>query len=108
MKKDKINSRLFIGPMSKEVVDVAIQYTNDTKNTLGIIPSRRQVENTGGYVNNWTTKQLCDYVGERTEHILLVRDHAGPHQGQHIDDGRESLADDISSGMNILHIDPGS
>ena len=106
MKKDKISSHLFIGPMSKEIVDVVIDYTNSTKNTLGLIPSRRQIENTGGYVNNWSTDNFCHYVAEKTDNVVLVRDHGGPLQGEKKDNGKASLASDISAGMEILHIDP--
>ena len=106
MKKNKINSRLFIGPMSKEIVDSVIDYTNDTKNPLGLIPSRRQVENTGGYVNHWSTDKFCNYVGEKTHNVALVRDHGGPLQGEQEDDGKDSLSSDIDAGMEILHIDP--
>ena len=37
--------RLFVGPMSKEIVDIVIEYSLE-KNVLGLIPSRRQIENT--------------------------------------------------------------
>jgi len=47
--------KYFIGPMSKNIVDSIIEFCNNTNNTIGLIPSRRQVENTSGYVNNWTT-----------------------------------------------------
>ena len=38
--------KIFIGPMSKNVVDVVIQATKDFP--LALIPSRRQVEWNGG------------------------------------------------------------
>ena len=37
--------------MSKNVVDLVIEFNGD----FGFIPSRRQVDYQGGYVNNWTT-----------------------------------------------------
>jgi len=97
--------RLFVGPMSKEIVDISIEYSN-SKNRLGLIPSRRQIENVGGYVNNWTTKNFAEYVKQKSENVLLVRDHGGPGQGSKDDSGLKSLESDISSGFNILHIDP--
>lgn len=97
--------RLFIGPMSKEIVDIALSYSK-THNPLGIIPSRRQVENTGGYVNNWTTRQFTSHVNSGDGRLLLVRDHGGPGQGNVDDDGIDSLMADIESGFDILHIDP--
>jgi len=97
--------RLFVGPMSKEIVDIVIEYSLE-KNVLGLIPSRRQIENTGGYVNNWTTDQFSSYVKSKNKDVLLVRDHGGPGQGQLPDDGLLSLNSDIESNFNILHIDP--
>lgn len=97
--------RLFVGPMSKEIVDIVIEYSLE-KNILGLIPSRRQIENTGGYVNNWSTDQFSSYVKNKNKEVLLVRDHGGPGQGQLPDDGLSSLDSDIESNFNILHIDP--
>ena len=52
------NIKFYIGPMSKNVVDSIIEFTEETGNKIGLIPSRRQVEYNGGYVNNWTTKNF--------------------------------------------------
>ena len=54
--------KYFIGPMSKNIVDAVLEYMKETKNKIGFIPSRRQIEFNGGYVNNWTTKQFSEYV----------------------------------------------
>lgn len=97
--------KYFIGPMSKNIVDSIIEFCNNTNNTIGLIPSRRQVENTGGYVNNWTTQEFTEYVKSKTDKILLVRDHSGPQQGQLNDDGYESLKEDCKH-LDIIHIDP--
>ena len=96
--------RLFVGPMSKEIVDLEIEYSN--KSPLGLIPSRRQVENTGGYVNNWTTKSFANYVKSSKANVTIVRDHGGPLQGSQPDNGLESLREDIGSGFDLVHIDP--
>ncbi len=90
MKKTK-HARLFVGPMSKEIVDVVVDYTDSRNRTMGLIPSRRQIENTGGYVNNWTTDNFVNYVQEKTENVILVRDHGGPLQGENEDNGVDSL-----------------
>ena len=97
--------RYFIGPMSKNIVDSIIEFCNETNNTIGLIPSRRQVECDGGYVNNWTTREFAKYVKSRTDLVLLVRDHSGPNQGQIDDDGYLSLTDDCKH-LNVIHIDP--
>ena len=57
--------KLYIGPMSINVVDACIEFANDTETVLGLIPSRRQVDYKGGYVNNWTTKQFSEYVDNK-------------------------------------------
>jgi len=97
--------KYFIGPMSKNVVDTIIEFCNKTNNNIGLIPSRRQVECNGGYVNNWTTQEFTEYVKPKTDKILLVRDHSGPKQGQIDDDGYESLKEDCKY-LDIIHIDP--
>jgi hypothetical protein len=96
--------RLFIGPMSKEIVGVALNYSTSQNVKLGFIPSRRQIESTGGYVNGWTTAQFAQFADN--QNVLLVRDHGGPGQGQLPDDGIASLEEDIRCGFDVLHIDP--
>jgi hypothetical protein len=97
--------KYFIGPMSKNVVDTIIEFCNETGNKIGLIPSRRQVEWNGGYVNNWTTGNLTEYIKLRTDKITLQRDHSGPNQGQIDDFGYRSLLDD-SGFLDLIHIDP--
>ena len=97
--------KYFIGPMSKNVVDTIVEFCNETNNSIGLIPSRRQVEWDGGYVNNWTTKEFTEYVKSKTDKILVVRDHSGPKQGQVEDDGYFSLGRDCDH-LDIIHIDP--
>ena len=87
--------------MSKNVVDSIIEFCKDTGETIGLIPSRRQVEYDGGYVNNWTTKDFSAYAN----YLPLKRDHAGPSQGYTDDDGFRSLKDDCKY-FNLIHIDP--
>lgn len=93
--------KYYIGPMSKNVVDCAIKHSQ--KYPIGLIPSRRQVDYCGGYVNNWTTKTFYEYLKDTK--ILLCRDHGGPKQGLELDDGVESFSDDCSN-LHLIHIDP--
>ena len=93
--------KYYIGPMSKNIVDAIIEFCNETGNQIGLIPSRRQVEWDGGYVNNWTTEQFSKYINK----IILKRDHAGPGQGYVKDDGFKSLKYDCKY-LNMIHIDP--
>mgnify|MGYP003131767902 CR=1 FL=1 len=94
--------KFFIGPMSKNVVDAVIEFTEENGNKVGFIPSRRQVEYNGGYVNNWTTNEFAEYVNGR---VVIERDHGGPGQGYYSDGGYESFKFD-SKRFDIIHVDP--
>ena len=90
--------RYFIGPMSKNIVDSIIEFDG----YIGFIPSRRQVDHNGGYVNNWTTGEFATYVSGR---VPIERDHGGIGQGYKHDDGIESYMHDCRY-FDKIHIDP--
>ena len=90
--------KYLIGPMSKNVVDAVIEHNGN----FGFIPSRRQVDYNGGYVNNWSTGEFATYVDGR---VPIGRDHGGVGQGYKEDDGYESFLHD-SKYFDIIHIDP--
>lgn len=103
--------KLFVGPMSKNVVDATIEFIdeNPSSDILGFIPSRRQIEAQslgGGYVNNWCTESFVEYIKSRNPDILIKRDHSGPGQGNSYGQHLESLFCDIESGVKLIHIDP--
>ena len=100
-----MNSKVFLGPMSKNIVDTVIEYSNSFKLPFTFIPSRRQVEYDGGYVNNWTTKEFVNYVKTKGKYISVERDHGGPGQGTNMDDGVVSFKEDCKY-MDVIHIDP--
>lgn len=101
-----MNPKFFIGPMSLNIVDSLIEYSNENSINIGIIPSRRQIEYDGGYVNNWKTEEFCKYIRTKTNKLKIVRDHGGPDQGNNKDDGKLSLYHDCMPGnMDIIHID---
>lgn len=94
------------GPMSKNIVDTIIEFSLKNPNhEITFIPSRRQVEYNGGYVNNWKTSEFVQYVKDKNNKIIIERDHGGPNQGLFDDDGFESITED-SKYMDIIHIDP--
>ena len=105
MKNILVNSKLCFGPMSKNIVDTLINFSNETETPITFIPSRRQVEWNGGYVNNWTTKDFSHYVKSKSKYAAIQRDHGGPGQGLHDDDGYESLTHDCKY-FDSIHIDP--
>jgi len=90
--------KYFIGSMSKNVVDSIIEFDGD----FGFIPSRRQVDYNGGYVNSWTTGEFATYVNGR---VPIERDHGGIGQGYKHDDGIESFMHDCRY-FDKIHIDP--
>jgi len=94
--------KFYIGPMSKNIVDSIIEFAEDTGNKIGFIPSRRQVDYDGGYVNNWTTEKFTEYVNGR---VPIERDHGGAGQGYKDDDGYASFKCDAKN-FDIIHIDP--
>ena len=97
--------KFFIGVMSKNVVDNVIKFANERNEEITFIPSRRQVDYDGGYVNNWTTADFVSYVKSRNGNIKIERDHSGNSQGTYEDDGYNSLRIDCEY-MDIIHIDP--
>ena len=98
--------KLFIGPLSKNIVDAVIDESNASNKIIGLIPSRRQIDFNDGYVNHWNSHEFVEYVRSKTENIIIQRDHGGPEQGIEADDGLESLINDSKSGFNLIHIDP--
>jgi hypothetical protein len=94
--------KLFVGPMSKNVVDAVLEFRESTGIDVGFIPSRRQIDYDGGYVNKWTTETFSKYVGKRT---TIERDHGGPEQGSVPDDGIVSFLEDAKY-LDIIHVDP--
>jgi len=100
-----MKSKYGIGVVSKNTVDACIDYVNNHEHTITLIPSRRQVDFNGGYVNNWNTRMFSEYVKSKTNKIFLKRDHGGPEQGLNHDDGFESLSHDCLF-FDAIHIDP--
>jgi len=121
---DKGVTLLGAGPMSKTTVDVIVDLAQKFDKPIAMIPSRRQIECEalgGGYVFNWTTEEFSDYVkfSDKKENIILARDHCGPWQSEKLnlngfkssleeemEEVKTSLESDISSGFDMIHIDP--
>ena len=121
---DKGVTLLGAGPMSKTTVDVIIDLAQKFDKPIAMIPSRRQIECEalgGGYVFNWTTEEFSDYIkfSDKKENIILARDHCGPWQSEKLslnglkpsleeemEEVKISLQSDISSGFDMIHIDP--
>jgi len=93
------------GVMSKNQVDIIIEYSVKYKKDIIFIPSRRQIEYNGGYVNGWSSEEFSKYVKNNKIKIKIQRDHAGPGQGLNDDDGYKSLEEDCKY-FDLIHIDP--
>ena len=92
--------------MSKNIVDCIVKFSNQNDIDIVFIPSRRQIDIQGGYVNNWTTKEFYNYLKETSKRKMYIeRDHGGPGQGEIDDDGYDSILDDIKY-LDIIHVDP--
>lgn len=96
---------IYLGPMSKNIVDSVILFTERNNVPIGLIASRRQVDDVGGYVNKWNTKTFTEYIKNRSSNVIICRDHGGAGQGKIDDDGVDSLIEDAKY-MDIIHIDP--
>ena len=94
--------KYYICPMSKQIVDAVIELKSEN---FGLLPTRRQIDYDGGYVNGWDTKSFYKYVRTKIKNIILQRDHAGPNQGKKEDDGHLSYKNDTKF-FDIVHIDP--
>jgi len=105
IKEDLKNIKFFIGPMSKNIVDTILDFSVNEQYKFGIIPSRRQIDYNGGYVNNWTTEYFFDYIKPNRNSVILERDHGGINQGEIKDNGSLSFFTDAKY-FDIIHIDP--
>ena len=99
-------SKLFVGPVSKNTVDSVIEYSIETGNSIGLIPSRRQIDWNTGYVNEWTTKSFAEYVNSKNPKIILERDHGGVGQSELMNDDHLTSFTYDALHFDIVHIDP--
>jgi len=96
--------KFYIGPMSKNIVDTIIDFSIKENYKIGLIPSRRQIDYKGGYVNNWTTDTFTKYLSNR-KNLIVERDHGGIGQSDQ-GDGDVSFMTDSINNFDIIHIDP--
>lgn len=99
--------------MSKPIIDIIVDYTNEKQRPLMLIASRNQIDERSGYV--MTTKELAQHVSDKkTDNILICRDHCGPYFYDNeknlsiteaIDATKRTIACDIENGFDLIHID---
>jgi len=103
---------LAVGPMSSEIIEAVFYYSNFFRTPLMLIASKNQIDHSGGYVNNWTTKEYMDFVKDMrgqypAAKVKICRDHCGPgFNGNHdIKDVYRTIETDIQTGFDLIHID---
>lgn len=113
-----MTSKLGISPMSLNVIDSAIKYSNDHQIQLMFIASRNQIECAelgGGYVEGFTSEEFVNYIRrQNSNNILICRDHSGPYMTDKdanlkpeiaLERTLLSIKEDIKVGFDLIHID---
>ncbi len=54
--------KIGIGPMSTEVIEAVYKYSSINNKDLMLIASKNQIDHSGGYVNNWNTKDYSKFI----------------------------------------------
>lgn len=107
-----ITSNLGIGPMSTEVIEAVFRYSHFYRKELMLIASKNQIDYSGGYVNDWNTKQYCEFLSDMKKKykysiVKNCRDHCGPGftGNMSMDDTYKTIESDIKNGFDLIHID---
>jgi len=97
--------KFYIGPMSQNIIDSIIEYSEENNTKFGFCSTRRQVDYNSGYVG-YNTENFIQYVKSKTNKVLICRDHGGISQGTVDDNGIDSMYQDALLNIDIIHIDP--
>lgn len=99
--------------MSKNILDILLEYANVNEKPLMIIASRNQIDANSGYV--MSTKELNQQVSlKRSKYIKVCRDHCGPYfldsegslsLNQAVEATKKTIAADIENNFDLIHID---
>jgi hypothetical protein len=92
--------KLYINPMSPEIISCVIEYIQNTGANIGFTVTRHQIDYNTGYVNDFRTAGFSNYVKNRLPNVMLCRDHL---HGQQV---YKTLLEDLKAGFSIIHIDP--
>jgi len=107
MKRIK-NVKFFIAPLTQNIIDAVIEFTNETGILIGFTVSRRQIDYDRGYAG-YTTYEFIKYVKSKNKNIIIERDHSGLNQGNDIYPSwidNYSMITDAHYQIDIMHIDP--
>lgn len=108
--------KLGLGPMSKDIVDICLEYGKVNDYPIMLIASRNQVDFDSGYA--FTTESFSECVNNNSfydpERVLICRDHCGPYfsdldknlsLNDAVDRCLKTIEADIKSGFDLIHID---
>ena len=103
---------LGIGPMSGETIEATFKYSELHDCPLMLIASKNQIDYSGGYVNNWSTRDYMKYIAEMRSkypggNVKICRDHCGlGFTGTYnIEDVYRTILCDIDCGFDLIHMD---
>lgn len=108
MQKNLTQFKIGYGPMSKEIIDILLEYSKS--NPLMVICSRNQVD----YKDSYVCDQTYISPSAKNNNILLCRDHCGPYFKDSdrelsltdaVEECKKTIAKDIESGFELIHID---
>ena len=108
--------RLGVGPMSIDIIDLLIEYSDAYSFPIMFVASRNQVDYNSGYVctTSQLVKQIKDHPLYDKESMLICRDHCGPYfsdldKSLSLNDAIErcktTIKTDIELGFDLIHID---
>lgn len=114
--RDLKRFKLGVGPMSKDIVDLCLEWSSKFNYPIMIIASRNQADHDSGYA--FSTGELAQYIRDNphysADRVLICRDHCGPYFSDR--DRNLTLEDaviqcfktinaDIAAGFDLIHID---
>lgn len=97
--------------MSKEIIDLLVEYADNYDYKFMVIASRNQVDFENSYV--CSTEYLSEKI-KKTSNILLCRDHCGPYfkdsdkpisLSQAMDKCIQTIDHDIKNNFDLIHVD---
>jgi len=103
----KFKSKLGLGPMSADILDILFDYSDRRRTQIMIIPSTNQVNIFGGYVEDWNTDHFMCMVQAlasfyKFADVKVCRDHLMLGNGSL---SKSELFMDISEGFDLIHLD---
>ena len=107
-----IEAKVAIGPLSSEIIEAVFRYSHYHRTELMLIASKNQIDYSGGYVNNWTTKEFMEFINQMKNkypfsNVKICRDHCGPgfNEKYDLDDVYKTIKSDIENKFDLIHID---